>query len=1125
MSNFTFLQADWPEFIEDAQAMERLVHFDPKAACGRARHLVEQVVLWMYEHDEDLTMPFDTSFYTITNEVAFKKIVGYTVWEKMDLIRRKGNQALHNKGKVSKEESLKICEEAFHVMYWLYRTYAPEDAEVSDVSFNRDAVPQMQEQPAIDPQELKQLNEKNERAAERLRELELALGEKDEALAQRNREIKQMRLQSRKFADTHDYNEAQTRELLIDVMLRESGWDPGAPNVREFEIAGMPNKSGKGYIDYVLWDDNGKPLALVEAKRSSRDFFEGQEQARIYATALEQKYGQRPVIFLSNGYETYIWDDLAYPLRPVLGFYNKASLQKLFFQKREKQKLQLVKVDERITERYYQILAIRKVAERFQEGQRKALLVMATGTGKTRTAISITDVLFRYKWAKRILFLADRNPLVKQAYKSFSEHLPDVPIVNLVEEKNDTAARITFSTYPTMLNQIEKLEEVYRRFDPGYFDLIIIDEAHRSIYNKYEAIFKYFDALLLGLTATPKDEVEHDTYKTFNADKGTPTFAYELEQAVEDGFLVPPKKISVEGKFLTKGITYDELSEEEKLQYNDLMQDDETGAMPKHIDPGKLNSWLFNRDTVEQVLRQLMEHGIKVEGGDRLGKTIIFARNQDHANYICKVFDENYPKYASSFTRMIHNKVEHAQTLIDDFCSKEKKTPVIAVSVDMMDTGIDAPDVVNLVFFKPVKSRVKFNQMIGRGTRLRKNLFGPDRDKSHFVIFDYCGNFEFFKKNPDAAEAGRSLSVSAQIFEKRLLLAARLSNAPWKQDAELQAYRKELLDQLHQQIMGLERQSVQVRPHLRLIDRIRDRGVWEQLESGERKEIVSKLAEIIPADISEHETTRYFDRLMLILQHQLLDSVLGKQKTKETVIQFAENLWTKLHIPAIKKVKHSLQKAKDEDFWVKAKLPELETIRTDMRSLIQHIDQNKRNPVYTDFKDSFGEVEIVEGQVADSTVDRERYLKRMKRFVEEHKNHLIIEKIRNAKPLTETELETLEQFLMASDPDVEESVFKEVMGGGMKLVRFIRESSGLSKAAVMKQFEDYLRDNRLSSTQISFIQQMIAFYTEKGRLDVATLYEPPFDFLDQNGIEGVFKNKNNIVDDLIERVRKLNEVG
>jgi type I restriction enzyme, R subunit len=1124
MSNFQFLEKDWDEFVSDAKAMERLVRFDPKAACGRARHLIEQVVLWMYENDEDLEMPYDTAFYNITNQVPFKKIIGYTVYEKINLIRRKGNRALHEKGRVTEDEALAICEEAFHVMYWLYSTYTTDEGPVEDVTFDANAVPKIDDQPDVDLSEFERLQKEAEERAERLRELERSLEEKDETLAQRNREIKQMRLQSRKYADNHNYNEAQTRELLIDVMLRESGWDPSAKDVREYEVQGMPNPSGTGYVDYVLWDDNGKPLALVEAKRSTSSFSEGEHQAKLYADCLEKKFGVRPVIFLSNGYETRIWDDAAYPARPLLGFYNKASLQKLFFQKKEKESLQLVKINEKITGRYYQIQAIRRVGERFQEGYRRALLVMATGTGKTRTAISLTDVMLRYKWAKRVLFLADRDALVRQAYRNYAEHLPDIPIVNLVDEKDDSAARVVFSTYPTMLNQIEKLEEGQRKFDPGYFDLVIIDEAHRSIYNKYGAIFEYFDSLLLGLTATPKSDVDHDTYEKFRAEEGNPTYAYELKEAVQDGFLVPPKKISVLGKFLSEGIKYDDLSEEEQKQYDDLLADDETGAIPDHIDPGKLNSWLFNRDTVEQVLKQLMDNGIKVEGGDRLGHTIIFAKNHKHAQFISEVFDENYPKYAGHFAKMIHNKINYSQDLIEKFCSPDHKFPIIAISVDMMDTGIDAPDVVNLVFFKPVRSKAKFNQMIGRGTRLRPDLFGPGRHKKNFVIFDFCGNFEFFDENPDGFEATGGQSVSAQIFEKRLLLSSKLRNEPWKQDAELQGYREQLLNMLHQQIANLEKQSIQVRLHLKLVHKLEDRGVWEHLESHERKEIVKKLTEVIPVDLNEDERSRRFDLLMLVLQHELLDGVLQDKTTKETVISFAEYLWQKRHIPAIKKVLPTLQTVMDEAFWKEPGVLDLDEVRVKMRELIQLIDTKKQEPVYTNFKDQFGEAVVVDSKAADSAIDPERYRRKMGKFIEEHQNHLIIEKIRNAQPLTDKEVETLENFLIEADPSVNPDDFRNIVGEGMGLIKFIRSASGLSREAVMKQFEEFLQDKRLSSNQIQFINQMIEFYTKKGHLDVATLYEPPFDFLDQDGIEGVFRDRNIVVDLLIEKVREMNEV-
>ncbi|MBE78921.1 MAG: restriction endonuclease subunit R, partial [Balneola sp.] len=361
MSNFEFLQSDWPEFIDDAQAVEKLVHFDPRGACGRARHLVEQVVLWMYEHDEDLELPYDTGLYNITNEMGFKKIIGYTVYEKIKVIRKVGNIALHDNKRVTEDDALRVCREVFHVMYWLYSTYTSDEEPKPELEFDPDKVPKVESASKESKKRLEELEANMQERADELRKLQQSLEEKDKALEQRNREIKQMRLQTRKYADNHDYNEAETRELLIDVMLRESGWDPAERNVREYEVSGMPNKSGTGYVDYVLWDDNGKPLALVEAKRTTRSYDEGQHQAKLYADCLENEFGVRPVIFMSNGYEIWIWDDEQYPPRSVLGFYTKDSLQKLFFQRANKESLKLAEVNKKITGRYYQVAAIRRV--------------------------------------------------------------------------------------------------------------------------------------------------------------------------------------------------------------------------------------------------------------------------------------------------------------------------------------------------------------------------------------------------------------------------------------------------------------------------------------------------------------------------------------------------------------------------------------------------------------------------------------------------------------------------------------------------------------------------------------------------------------------------------------------
>ena len=488
----------------------------------------------------------------------------------------------------------------------------------------------------------------------------------------------------------------------------------------------------------------------ASSKRSgrARDARVGQQQAKLYADCLEKQFGQRPVIFYTNGYEHWLWDDTRYPPRSVQGFLTKDELQLAIQRRTLRKPLGAEEIDGAIVERFYQTRAIRRVAEAFEKDhQRKALLVMATGAGKTRTVIALADLLMRANWAKRVLFLADRVALVRQAVNAFKRHLPSSAPVNLVTEK-DGQGRVYVSTYPTMMNLIDDTADGKRRFGVGHFDLVVIDEAHRSVYRKYGAIFDYFDSLLVGLTATPKDEVDRDTYRLFELQRGVPTDAYGLDEAVKDGYLVPPRAVSVPLKFIRQGMRYDDLSEDEKEQW-DAIEWDEDGNVPSQVDPPAINKWLFNADTVDKVLEHLMTHGLKVAAGDRLGKTIIFAKNHDHAQFIAQRFDANYPHLKGSFARVIDFKTDYAQSLIEDFCQADK-APHIAISVDMLDTGIDVPEVVNLVFFKIVRSKTKFWQMLGRGTRLCPDLFGPGQNKEFFYVFDFCQNFEFFNQNPQA---------------------------------------------------------------------------------------------------------------------------------------------------------------------------------------------------------------------------------------------------------------------------------------------------------------------------------------------------------------------------------------
>ena len=740
-ANFAFLKQEFPHAAESASYAEHHVYGDPRASCFHARHALERLVKRVYKVEKTLSPPRVTNLDAYLSEPAFRAIVPEVVWQKAEYIRQAGNVAVHGNKTPAPEQALNVVRELAHVLYWAGRTYLRKGAEnLHGKTFDESLVPTLE--PGATPasvEELDALKSQLDAADDARKEIEGEL----EALRERLAAIK---AENETVPETRDWNESTTRGLIIDLALERAGWPLDREHDREYEVTGMPNASGLGYADYVLWGDDGKPLAVVEAKKTTVDPAAGRQQAKLYADCLEAMHGQRPIIFYTNGYETRLWDDQAYAPRVVAGFYKKDELASLLHRRTHREPLDVTRVRNAIAGRYYQKRAIGSIGEQFAQARRKALLVMATGSGKTRVAIALVDLLQRAGWVKRALFLADRISLVNQAVGAFKAHLPESSPVNLVTEK-DKAGRVYVCTYPTMMGLIDETTGTEARFGVGHFDLVIIDEAHRSVYQKYGAIFRYFDSLLVGLTATPRDQVDRNTYELFDLEPGVPTDAYELATAVADGYLVPPKVQQVDLRFPREGIDYDSLSEEEQAQWESLDwgDDEDGGELPERVDASAINSWLFNSDTVDKVLQHLMEHGHTVDGGDRLAKTIIFARNHAHATFIEERFNHHYPRYAGHFARVIDHYATYPQSLLDDF-SRKDKAPHIAISVDMLDTGVDVPEVANLVFFKPVYSRIKFWQMIGRGTRLCPDLFGPGDDKQDFRVFDFCFNFDFFRE-------------------------------------------------------------------------------------------------------------------------------------------------------------------------------------------------------------------------------------------------------------------------------------------------------------------------------------------------------------------------------------------
>jgi type I restriction enzyme, R subunit len=652
LSQFVFLSQEWPAVFEAAAKAESLVYPDSRAACFCARRTLELAVAWLYKYDSTLKLPYQDHLSALVHEPTFRRAVGPAVFAKIKVIKDLGNLAVHSHKPIRQVDALTAAKELFHVMFWFARTYVRGTKPPDDLSFNADLLPKTG--PAL-PQTVEQLQDLERRLRDRDEKLaELLSGRRalDAELERLRIEVAEAKKQNATRPDDHNYSEAETRDYFIDLLLKEARWALANPQDREFPVSGMPNNTGEGFVDYVLWGDDGKPLGLVEAKRTKRDSRVGQQQAKLYADCLEKQFGQRPVIFYSNGYDHWIWDDLGYPPRPVQGFYKKTELELLVQRRGDRKSLADAKINEAIVERYYQSRAIRRVGEAFERDlDRKALLTMATGAGKTRTVIALCDLLMRCNWVKRVLFLADRIALVRQAVNAFKKHLPDSSPVNLVTEK-DTEGRVFVSTYSTMMGLIEESRDGQRRFGAGHFDLVIIDEAHRSVYQKYGAIFEYFDSLLVGLTATPKYEVDRNTYRLFDLENGVPTDNYTLDEAVRDGFLVPPKAVSVPLRFQREGISYDDLSEEEKEEW-DALEWNEEGTVPNRVEAEAVNRWLFNKDTVDKVLEHLMTRGLTVAGGDRLAKTIIFAKNHDHAQFIAERFNINYPHYKGEFARVI----------------------------------------------------------------------------------------------------------------------------------------------------------------------------------------------------------------------------------------------------------------------------------------------------------------------------------------------------------------------------------------------------------------------------------------------------------------------------------------
>ena len=1091
MSNFEFLKRkkEYTLFAPAAIEAEKVYASAPAMCAVGCRKALELAVKWVYSADKTMKMPYKDNLQSLIHEPSFRFAVDSNTWGKLPFIIKLGNLAVHTERSVQPSDALASLKGLFEFVQWIDYCYG---SDYQEHVFDESLIPT--ERIAVDTRKIK---EQESLLDEKEAEIE-ALRKQIEQMSAQYTAEKEKHQQERSF-QPEDLSEFQTRKIYIDVDLKFMGWKfdgTDADVQEEYPVQGMAGVVGQmGYCDYVLFGKDGLPLAVIEAKRTSKDPNIGRKQAVLYADCLERKFGRRPMMFTTNGFETYYWDDQSGPQRKVSGVFSKEDLQKLMNRRAERQDLMSIPIDDKITDRYYQKEAIRAVCGQIEQGFRKHLLVMATGTGKTRTASSLTDVLSRSKWITNILFLADRTALVKQAKDDFKRYLPDMSLCNLCSNKDDRNARIVFSTYPTILNAIDdtKSKDGRQLFTPAHFDLIIIDESHRSIFKKYRAIFEYFDALMVGLTATPKTDVDRNTYDFFEMEHGVPTYAYDYETAVyQDHVLVPYYNYEVKTKFLDEGITYDDLSDEDKERYEDDFIED--GMMPDFIPSAALNKFVFNEKTVDMVLQDLMERGIKVAGGDRLGKTIIFAQNKRHAEFILERFNKLYPQYHGSFAQRVICDDSYAQTIIDDFKQPEKE-PHIAVSVDMMDTGIDVPVCVNLVFFKKVRSKAKFWQMIGRGTRLCKGLSCVDQvdgaytDKRRFLIFDYCGNFEYFREHKEGYEARETKTLSENIFGKQIKISMALQESTFAGE-NYQTWRNELVETCHKQVTALNPELISVKLRMQYVEKYKKQDAFLSISEGGKGELLTQIAPLVQSEETD-EFAKRFDNFMygLILAH--IEQMPAFKYAKKQLCDTASLLERKANIPQIKEKLPLLQEIHTDVFWDANDILLFEKVRKELRGLIRFLDEDDggQKRIITKLTDPI--IDSQEGVQLDTAYDFEDYRAKVNRYVNEHGNTLAIYKLTHNIPLAAGDYQELERVL-TSELGSKEDYKREF--GDTPFGLLIRKIAKLDHEAAMQAFSAFINDQSLNQKQISFVKKIINHIELNGYMEnVSELTKPPFD--------------------------------
>lgn len=1109
--NFEFLRNARGDLAALGGFAEHYAFNDPASALAKLRLFAERVVDLVYDTFR-LPKPYQPNLNDLLNEDSFRSRVPAVVLTKLHGLRMHGNKAVHaNQG--TTPTALAMVREAFDIARWLFVTF--DNGQVASIAAYTQPTP---------PADAKKLEKDRQRLlaqiAEQEQQMQAVLDQLEATKAQQAavertaEELAQFVANGNAAVNQLAFDEATTRQRLIDAMLTSARWKVGQTGAsteevgQEIEIPQPQNKTGIGYADYVLWDDNGKPLAVIEAKRTAKDAEAGRTQAKLYADGLEQKHGQRPVIFYTNGFDIYIWDDVQKQTpRRLFGFYSKESLQYLIFQRNEKLSLDTINPKAEIAGRMYQVETIKRICDRFSQGYRKSLVVLATGTGKTRVAVSLCDVLSRARWAKRILFLCDRRELRKQADDVFKEFLPGEPRIHInANTAGDVTNRIYLATYPAMM-------QCYEMFDVGYFDLIIADESHRSIYNRYRDLFVYFDALQVGLTATPVKFITRNTFKLFSCEDGDPTSYFGYQEAISHTppYLVPFEVYTHTTEFLRRGIKYNQLSAEQREQ----LENDEPDAQTIAYDDTEVDRAVFNKDTNRAILRNLMENGIKDASGAHPGKTIIFARNHNHAVLLQELFDDMYPQYGGEFCRVIDNYDTRAEQLIDDF-KDPKNALTIAISVDMLDTGIDVPEVVNLVFAKPVKSYVKFWQMIGRGTRLCQNLNGPGQDKTKFSIFDHWGNFAYFEESYREANPSTGKSLLQKLFEARLQLAdAALATAnPGAFDLAVKVMQAD--------IAALPESTIAVREKWREVREIQRPGVLQALSAATRSSLLKDIAPLMQwRDTRNWDDAYQLDLLVSRMQIELLKKSAVFNDLRDDLIGLVAQL--PINVNAVRDKLATIEKVRSGDFW-KAMVDQtdiagLETMREELRGIMRHRVVGPTvggKPRVLDITEDASKIEFARHIPKLEGTELVAYRQRVEQVLTAlFDANPTLRKIRRGEAVGEADLNTLVSLVLTQHPDVNLAWLTEFYPDTAgDLATAIRTIVGMEPEVVAERFANFFtRHPQMSAKQQRFMALLQNHIAKFGVVTLDKLYESPFTQVSEEGPDGIFDNA--AVEDLI----------